>query len=137
MTKAAPLVLVLLASCAAARPVALQGPAPANALDCALAQAVQLGYAPLDGGVGSGFLRVMRRTEYTSGEVAQEAATRVLSAGLLGSNRQEAEHLTITGAGGILRIQAIGLDEQEKPVSPAASTLARAQQILTACGTAS
>jgi hypothetical protein len=120
-------------ACASARPVAFQGAAPEGALDCALGKATELGYYPLDGGRDAGFIRMARATEYTAGEVAQEATARLLTMGLAGSNRQKSEHITLTGAGGMLRVQLLGFDEQDNPVNPNKAAQDRARGILEAC----
>jgi hypothetical protein len=58
-----------------------------------------------------------------------------MSFGLAGSNRTEYDHLTITGAGGTLRIQALGEKENGSAAVPTQQAQADAQAILAACGT--
>lgn len=120
-------------ACSSARPVAFQAPAASDALSCALSEATALGYYPLEGGIGDGFIKMARPTEYTTGEAAQEVTARVLSVGLIGSNRQTMDHLTITGAGGILRVQVVGLDEQGEMVNADEAAVGRARAVLAAC----
>lgn len=127
------LALALLTACASARPVAFQAPAPDGALDCALREATELGYYPLDGGKDAGFIKLARPTEYSAGDVAKEAGTRLMTLGLAGSNRQTMDHLTLTGAGGILRVQVVGIDEQDKVRDPDAASQERARTVLEAC----
>lgn len=128
-----PLLLLALPACSPARAVVFESPAPEGALDCALRTAVQMGFNPLDGGRDAGFIRLARPTEYTAGEAAQELTARMMSAGMMGSNRQIVEHVTLTGADGILRVQVIGVDEAGELMDPIGASRERARQILDAC----
>lgn len=132
-----PALAVALTACASARPVAFQGPAPEGALSCALADATNRGFYPLEGGISDGFIRMARGVDYTAGDAAREVGTRLMTLGLAGSNRVTMDHLTLTGASGMLRVQILGLDENEKAAKPSPSGLTDSQAILAACGEAS
>lgn len=130
----APVIIAGLTACASARPVAFQGPAPEGALACALAEATNRDFYPLEGGISDGFIRMARTFDRSAGDVGREVAARLLSGGLIGSNRLTLEHLTMTGAGGMLRLQIVGLDENDDAAKPSDQGLADSQAILTACG---
>jgi hypothetical protein len=134
------LALLSLAACAGNPARIYSAPAPANALDCALGQAAALDFYPMDGVAGTGasgggFLRLTRRADYTRGEAAREVGARLMSFGLAGSNRTEYDHMTITGAGGTLRIQTVGEKEDGSAAVPTEQAQADAQAILGACAT--
>lgn len=88
----------------------------------------------MEGGTSGGFVKLARRADYTIGEGAREATSRVLTMGLAGSNRTEYDHLTMTGAGGFLRIQLVGVKENGDASRPTGPAQTAAAEILTACG---
>jgi hypothetical protein len=109
-------------------------PAPEGALGCALRTTAGLGYIPIAGGVGDGYIKVARKIEYRASDAAQEVGMRVMTLGMKGVNRTEYDHLTVTGAGETLRITAIGVGENGKATDPRPMTEGHVQAIISACG---
>lgn len=107
-------------------------PAPEGALDCALGKATEMGFYPLDGGTGDGFVKMARSVDYKVADAGKEAAARIMSFGLAGNNRTEMDHLTLTGAGGRLQVQILGVKE-DGTGSPSKQGDADAQAILDSC----
>lgn len=128
-----PLVLTLALVGCGAKGKTYTAAAPEGALDCALAESSALGYYPLAGGRTDGFIKVAREIPWSGGAVAGEVATRVLSFGLAGSNRVTYDHLTLTGAGGTLRILAVGVRQDGSVANPTAEGEDHAQRIIGAC----
>lgn len=125
--------LLLLASCAAG-PRTYSAPSISTGLDCALEQTAALGYEPVAGGTNDGYVRVARQASYTAGDVAKEAAARVATLGIKGSNRVTGDFLTITNTSNVLRIVATGRDEQNRATAPSKEAQSHAVSLIAACG---
>ena len=128
--------LVVLAACGSAHAVELAGPSPAReqALDCAMGQAAENGFYPLEGGISDGYVRLARRVVPPSGKVWANIGLRLLTLGLVGMSYPEYEHLTLTGAGGTLRVPVVGIKRDGGPHKPTREGVQLAEQILAACG---
>jgi hypothetical protein len=124
--------LLMLAGCAKG-PTVVAAPAPGNALDCALRQAVQLGYQPIQGGVADGYIKFAQGNALTVGAAARETTMRVATMGIRGSNRIVENQLTVTHAGEVLRVQVVGLDRNRKATNPTGAAVADAEGMLAAC----
>jgi hypothetical protein len=133
MRKVIVLASVLALTGCGAKGKTFSGPAQEGALDCALGQSSALGYYPLDGGKSDGYIKVAREIPWTKGAVAGEAVNRLMSFGLSGSNRVEYDHLTLTGAGGTLRILAVGVRQNGSVDNPTPDGEKHAQDILGSC----
>lgn len=133
MRRILPLVLTFALAGCGAKGKTYTAAAPEGALDCALAESSALGYYPLAGGRSDGFIKVAREIPWTGGAVAGEVATRLLSFGIAGSNRVTYDHLTLTGAGGTLRILAVGVRQDGSVANPTPDGEQHAQTIMAAC----
>jgi hypothetical protein len=93
-----------------------------------------MGYYPIDGGKSDGYIKLAREIPVTAGAVAGEAAARLMSFGLSGANRVQYDHLTMTGAGGTLRLQLVGIRQNGSEDDPTSEGQTHAQDILASCG---
>ena len=126
------LVLVL-AGCGGATAFAVSAPAPPDALSCALAVAVEAGYEPVEGGLADGFVRLVRHRSMTGSDVGKEAASRVMTFGIMGATRTEWDVLRVVGAGGRLDMRAWGMDEGDKSTDPTEDAVADVEAIMERC----
>lgn len=123
----AAVVLLALVGCAAPMRT-YTGPATADALDCALARATAAGFYPLEGGKSDGFIKLARKADTSAGRVAARIAT----LGMVGGDDAEMDHLTLTDAGGTLRVQVVGINDNDT-VKPTPQGDEHARAILAAC----
>lgn len=134
MRRVALLAAVLASAACGSSALQLEAPAPDGALDCALDRVTALGWEPAEGGTSGQFLTLVRSIDYTAGDAGREVAARALTLGLAGSNRLERERMTITRAGGVLRIQLTGVYENGEAGEPSGEGREHAEGVLTACG---
>jgi hypothetical protein len=124
---------VLFAACSRNRPKTFAGPSRQNGLECALGAAASLGFQPERGGLSEGYVYLSRRKPNSAGEQAKEVATRIVTLGQKGVNRDTADRLNIVGAGSELRITASSLDEQGREVAPSDDAKRDSRAILQRC----
>jgi hypothetical protein len=110
--------LVALTACSRNKPKTFSGPTSMNGLECALRVATDSGYTAERGGLAQGFVWLQKNLDNSVGEKAKEAATRIVTLGQKGANRNTAERMHIVGADAQLRITASALDEKGKEVDP-------------------
>ena len=114
-------VVVALGACAAG-PKVFAAPAPATALECSLKTAANAGFTPQRGGIADGYFVLQRAIGYTAGDAAKSSAVRLATLGVKGVNRSTGDELTVTSAGGTLRITAAAIDSTARPTIPRART---------------
>lgn len=125
--------LVLVTACSRNEPRTFSGPANVNGLDCALRVATDSGFVAERGGLAQGFVWLQRDRDYSVGERAKEAATRVVTLGQKGVNRSTADRLHIVGADAQLRITASSLDERGRESTPTKDVERVGRFILRSC----
>ena len=136
MSRTVPLVaaaaLAALSACAGNPVRTYTGPAPENALTCALRQGAQMGYNPIRGGASDGYVVLERARENDLGRVASM---------IPGVRRPtDGDEITVTQLPSSLRVavnsyyQRQGLDRRKE--KPSGESMQHAQSILSTCGSA-
>ena len=126
------LLLPLLAACN--RPPEYVGPAPAGAINCALSEAIDLGYRRMEGGAEDRFVRVSQRPDPapSQGAVSSDpppgTGRRLDEADRPGENQ-----LIFREEGGRLHIQVVSLADGRPTSAPMPAADAHARRILAAC----
>lgn len=133
-TAAVLLLLPLAAGCH--RPPQYVGPAPAGALDCALREALDLGYRRMEGGADDDYVRVSQRPEPVPGEGAVDADPPPGTGRRLDGEERPAENqLIFREAGGRLHIQVVSLAEGRPVATDIPTADAHARRIFATCTT--
>lgn len=116
------------AACAGNPARSYSAPAPANALSCALRTTAGLGYTPIAGGVNDGYIKLERKSDRNLGGA--------VAAAMVPGRRKPAamDHITVTGAGETLRINAVGMTSDNKPTNPSTESDGHVQAIISSCG---
>ena len=128
------LLLPLIGACGG--PPGYSAPAPAGALDCALREALDLGYRRMEGGAGEGMARVSQRPDPRPGEGAvQPDPSPGTGQRLEEESRPEENHLLFREEGGRLHVQVLGVAEGSPVAREAPAADAHARLILATCST--
>jgi hypothetical protein len=134
MTRLTPLLLLpLIAACN--RPPEYVGPAPAGAMDCALREALDLGYRRMEGGSDERLVRVSQRPDPVPGQGAVEPPLRPGQRLEQDQERPEENQLIFREEGGRLHIQVVSQAEENPTTVAMPAADAHARRILAACTT--
>src|SRR5690606_6156695 len=108
------------------------------ALGCGMDQMIDREYMPLErSGTTTANFWMTKPIDYTAGEVGREAATRVATMGIMGSNRQRAHVINVVAGATTMRLIAAGEYDDGSFGKPNEAGLADAQAIIAACGSGS
>jgi hypothetical protein len=117
------------------RPPAYVGPAPAGALDCALREAIDLGYRRMEGRPGDSFARVSQRPD-PAAEGAAEVNPRPGAGTRLDQEARPMENqLIFREEGGRLRVEVVSLAAGRAEDSTVPTADAHARRIFATCTT--
>lgn len=135
MWKPVLMIALVLATGGCARPRVYSAPAPAGALDCALREALDLGYQRMTGEPQEGYIRVAQRIEPSQLARRREAdplpgSDRVLPDA---SDAPVENQLAFQERRGQLRIQVVSVTRAGEAVAPQHDAEAHAQIILATC----
>lgn len=128
------LLLLLPLATACNRPPEYVGPAPAGAINCALSEALDLGYRRMEGSADDRFVRVSQRPDPAPGE----GAVSVDPPPGTGRRSEDADRpsenqLIFREEAGRLRIQVVSFADGQPTTTPAPTADAHARRILATC----
>lgn len=133
-TPAVLLIVPLLAACS--RPPSYAAPAPAGAVECALREAIDLGYRRMEGGADEGFARVSQRPDPPPGEGTASVDPPPGTGRRLEEEDRPAENqLIFREQGGRLHIEVVSFAEGRVVETPMPTADAHARRILATCTT--
>jgi hypothetical protein len=128
------LVLPLLAACN--QPAQYTAPAPAGAVECALREALDLGYRRMEGGADDPVVRVSQRPDDPPGTGGASAEPPPVTGQRPEEEpRPEENQLIFREEGGRLHIQVVSLAEGSPTQTPMPAADAHARRILATCST--
>ena len=126
------LLLPLLAACN--RPPEYVGPAPAGAINCALSEAIDLGYRRMEGAADDPVVRVSQRPDDPPGAGGASLDPPPGTGRRLEEEaRPEENQLIFREEGGRLHIQVVSLADGRPTSAPMPAADAHARRILAAC----
>lgn len=129
-----PLFLALPLVAACNRPPQYVAPAPAGAVDCALREALDLGYRRMEGGGDERVVRVSQRPDPRPGEGAVDPDPSPGTGDRLEEDdRPDENQLIFREEGGRLHIQVVSLAEGSPTTTPMPAADAHARRILATC----
>lgn len=130
------LIAPLLAACS--RPPQYVAPAPEGAVDCALQEAIEMGYRRMEGGGDASLVRVSQRPDPRPGEgtaPADPAPGTGQRLEVTEEDRPEENQLIFRHENGRLHIQVVSLAEGRPVERPMPAADSHARRILAACTT--